>query len=35
MIWWNKEMAHKELKLKSTSSWATVGPAENEHEGPA
>ena len=24
-----------ELELKSTSSWATVGPAENKHKGPA
>ena len=30
-----KKMAHRELELKSTSSLATVGPAENKHKGPA
>ena len=28
-----KKMAHRELELKSTSSWAKVGPAENKHKG--
>ena len=30
-----KKMAYRELELKSTSSWAMVGPAENKHNGPA
>ena len=30
-----KKMAHRELELKSTSSWATVNPAEKKHKAPA
>ena len=26
-------MAHRELELKRTSSWAKMGQAENKHDG--